>query len=246
MLVASQLGGGWLRSARSARRRSARPNSRSCGPLAGRLRSPGTERAAGAGRGRRTPSRRYGPATAAAWSGRPRRPRRSSLAHGRRALAQSPAWSPTAARAAGLGGAFRGCGGGGAPRRCSGAEETPAHGAAAERSADPRDGSAGGPGGRRGVPGGASGRRGASGSRGGWRPAGRAEPGGDPAALQPAHQRGAGVGRVLPVLRLPACRGRRPPPAPSPRALSRSDPRLEGRRRHPGARRRGRAAPRCG
>lgn len=77
-------------------------------PWRGGSAAPALSARRGAGRGRRTPSRRYGPAAAAAWSGRPRRPRRSSLAHGSRALAQSSAWSPTAARAARLGGAGSG------------------------------------------------------------------------------------------------------------------------------------------
>lgn len=77
-------------------------------PWRGGSAAPAPSARRGAGRGRRTPSRRYGPAAAAAWSGRPRRPRRSPLAHGSRALAQSPAWSPTAARAARLGGAVPG------------------------------------------------------------------------------------------------------------------------------------------
>lgn len=69
--------------------------------------APALERAAGAGRGRRTPSRRYGLA-AAAWSAPPRRPRRRPLAHGRPGPRPVPAWSPAAARAAGLGGAVPG------------------------------------------------------------------------------------------------------------------------------------------
>lgn len=145
-----------------------------------------------------------------------------------------PAWSPPCPR-----GGARGTRGGVPGMRRRRRAETMLHSwgdAALGARRDPRDGSACRPGGR----------RGASGRRGGRGLAGRAEPGGDPAALQSAHQRRAGVGRVLPVLRLPARRGRRPPPAPPPGALGRADPPVEGRRRHLGARhrRRGWAFPR--
>lgn len=86
--------------------------------LGERRRGPGTERAAGAGRDRRTPSRWYRRAAAAAWLGSLRRPCPPRSPTAAQAFASSPASSPSsssspasspaAARAAGLGGAIPG------------------------------------------------------------------------------------------------------------------------------------------